>query len=66
MLCAGLGFIIVTNQSPAWSVALFWVGLALAFVDAIRYAGQSMAWARPLPVLRNVSYLAQRSRTRHG
>lgn len=66
MLCTGLGFIIVTNQSPVWSVALFWVGLALAFVDAIRYVWQSVARARPLPVMRNVSYLAQRSRTRHG
>jgi len=66
MICTGLGFIIVTSRSPVWSVALFWVGLALAFVDAIRYVWQSVAWARPLPVTRNVSYLAQRSRTRHG
>jgi len=66
LLYPAVGLMIVTDQNESWVLWLFWTGMALIFVDLIRYVCQVPA-ARVVRVIpRQVINLRQRTGTGHG
>ena len=66
MLYTAVGIIIVTSRSPSWLLWFFWTGMALTYVDVIRYAYQTPAVQALRMVPNYVITFTRRTRTGHG
>jgi CDP-diacylglycerol--glycerol-3-phosphate 3-phosphatidyltransferase len=67
ILYTGVGFMIVSRESAWWLLWLFWIGMAMTFMDALRYAFQTPTVQALSPEF-SIMLLSftQRDRTKHG